>query len=83
MGPQQAVPGVRRPQPRQATPEQIHAQLDAREKQLKEQLKKIQAVRTLMPPQADNNVPRGSSAGPTRPRGSVPGIDAAIQKAGG
>lgn len=43
--PQQGKPGGQKKQ----TPQQIHAQLDAREKQLKEELKKIQAVRTLMP----------------------------------
>jgi hypothetical protein len=31
------------------TPEQIHAQLDQKEQQLKAELKKVQAVRTLLP----------------------------------
>lgn len=39
--------GSARPGPKQ-NPAQIHAQLDAKEKQLKQELKQVQAVRTLM-----------------------------------
>jgi len=46
-------------------PAQLHAQLDAKEKQLKAELKKVQAVRTLLPPAPQ----QGQSAGqqPQRP----------------
>jgi len=68
-----------RPQRRAAParPEEIHARLDAREAQLKEELKKIQAVRTLMP-----QAPKPTAGAGQRPntRGSNPILNAQIDK---
>jgi hypothetical protein len=41
-------------------PDQIHAQLDAYEEKLKGETKRIQAVRTLLPPPSTGKPPRGN-----------------------
>jgi len=78
--PMGAQPVSGRPQRRAAParPEEIHARLDAREAQLKEELKKIQAVRTLMP-QAPAQPAAGAGQRPST-RGSNPILNAQIDK---
>lgn len=64
---QQGKPGQQK-----QTPQAIHAQLDAREKQLKEELKKIQAVRTLMPQGQQQPAGQGQPQQPRPQAGARP-----------
>jgi hypothetical protein len=64
---------------RAATPgtdAQVHAAYQAHMKEAHDQF--LSAHKAGQTPKV-----RGSSAGPAKPRGSIPGIDAAITKAGG
>ncbi len=60
-----------------ASPEEIHRRLDAYEAHLRSEHAMVQKARAAVPR------PRGSSAGPAKARGSVPGVDMAVTKAGG
>ncbi len=66
-----------RPRVGQASPEEIHRRLDAYEAHLRSEHAMVQKARAAVPR------PRGSSAGPAKARGSVPGVDMAVTKAGG
>lgn len=60
-----------------ASPAEIHARLDAYERHLMQEHQRIQQARQVVPR------PRGNTAARPAGPGSVPGIDAAVRKAGG
>lgn len=73
MGPQAAAPGAQRNVARAPTAEQIHAALDAREKQIAREYAAIQHVR--------KKVPKGSSQSAAPPAGQRGGANLRVEKA--
>lgn len=72
---QPGLTSTNRPRPGAASPEEVHRRLDAYEAHLKNEGKRLKALRTLMPPRAV----KGASGSAPR-KTSVPGIDAAVDK---
>src|SRR5262245_31500147 len=87
--PQFSPPGqttAARPRPGPANAAEVHRQLDAYEADLKNEQKRLKALRTLVPrppwqPGRRDTAPvtRGTSQG-SGPRTSVPGIDKTVDK---